>query len=146
MAQILSTGYQRAAKASQVLVAQTALSFASWEAQLNGDDLPTENFTSYDSATDNAYMEGILGFIGCELRYGGDWDAAANPLDDPPGLYPRDDLASLSFVVNINDATSWAFPYSRVRGATNGAAVKDKVTFSVTGKSQGEFTWPSGSV
>lgn len=144
--ELLGTGKQRAGKTSRVTVGALNLTFASWEASLTGDDLSTVNFESYNVAAANTYDEGILGVIGADLRFGGDWDAGTNPLGNPPGLYPRDDLATVAFFTSRLDVISWAFPYVRVRNATNGAAVKDKVTFAVSGKNQGIFTSPTGSV
>lgn len=145
MAEILNTGFQRAGKASQVNVGAMTLAFASWEAVVEGDDLETTNFESYVLADDWSYKEGILGPIGCNLDFGGDWDAGANPLDDPPGLYPRDDLTDLEFVTNQSDANFWDFPYARLRNATSGASWDDKVTFTCSGMSQGPFIFPLGS-
>ena len=146
MAEILGTGYQRAGKASQVSVGAADLTFASWQADVSGEDLETTNFESYVLADDTTYKEGILGPIECSLDFGGDWDAGANPLDDPPGLYPRDDLADVAFTVNRGDATFWEFPYVRLRGASSGSKVGEKVTFTCSGKSQGPFAYPLGSV
>ena len=144
--QILGTGKQRAAKTCRVLVGATALTFASWEATVNGEDYPTVNFESYNVVAGQAYDEGILGALSSELRFGGDWDAGTNPLGTPPGLYPRDDLASLEFYTSRLDAVFWSFPYARLRSATNGGAIGGKVTFTAAGKNQGSFTYPTGSV
>jgi hypothetical protein len=155
MAQILGTGYQRAAKLSRVLVNTTPLTFASWEAVLNGDDLNTTNFESYYTPTTNSspntFDEGILGVIGADLRFGGDWDAHFVPVGNPPGLYPRDDLTNLQFYTARVPGTqapeaAWAFGYARLRSATNGGTVKDKVTFQCSGKNQGYFAYPASSV
>ena len=150
MAQVLSTGYQRAMKSSQVVIGGTALAFASWRANVTGDDLPTRNFESYDAATAQSYDEGIIGFLGCGGDYGGDWDAHLNPIDltaaAPPGLYPRDDLADIQFVVSQVDLNEWNFPYQRIISCSNGGDVEGKVTFTASYKSQGVFDFPTGSV
>lgn len=147
MAQILGTGYQRASKASQVTVGGTSLAFSSWKADVDGQDTETTNFESYVLASDTTYREGILGPIVCNITFGGDWDAALNPLEDPPGLYPRDDLANLAFVVNRTDANFWDFPYARLRSAGSGASdVSSAISFDCGGMSQGPFVFPLGSV
>lgn len=143
---LIATGTQRAGKASRIEIGVANLAFASWSVDLKGDDLETVNFESYDLATGNSYGEGILGVLSADVRMGGDWDASQNPLDDPPGLYPRDDLQSVNFVDNRVDATEWTFAYMRIRSATNGTDVKGKVTFSASGHNQGTFSFPSGSV
>ena len=144
--ELLNTGYQRAGKASQINADNTELAFGSWDVTIDGQDLETTNFESYTLATDTTYREGILGAIVANLRYGGDWDAHANPLDDPPGMYPRDDFPNLEFVVNQGDATQWTFDYSRIRSSVSGATWDGLVTFEVTGMSQGGFDMPAGSV
>jgi hypothetical protein len=144
--QIIGTGKQRAGKTSRVLVGATPLTFASWEVGLEGEDFPTVNFESYNVAAQETFDEGIMGALASSIRFGGDWDAGTNPLDEPPGLYPRDDLASLGLQVSRLDGVGWSFPYARLRSATCGADVKGKVTFNCSGKNQGPFTYPAGSV
>jgi hypothetical protein len=144
--ELIGTGKQRAGKTSQIVVGTTPLTFASWEVTLTTDDLDTDNFESYNATAGQSYGEGIMGFLSCDLKFGGDWDAGTDPLGSPPGLYPRDDLANLNFYTSRIDGIYWSFPYARLRSATNGAQVKGKVTFSCSGKNQGPFTFPTGSV
>src|SRR5437667_229884 len=93
---------------------------------------------SYNVVAGQTYDEGILGSIGCDLRFGGDWDAGTNPLGSPPGLYPRDDLASLYFYTSRIDVVFWTFPYARIRSAVNSGDIKGKVIFNASGKNQGQ--------
>lgn len=150
MAAILATGKQRAMKSSRVEVDGTALAFASWKANVTGDDIETNNFLDYSVVTNQAYNEGILGFIGCDGDFGGDWDAGLNPTDLtavlPPGLYPRDDLANVSFYTSIVDGVFWDFPYMRIRTSSTGGDVKTAVTFTCGYRNQGVFLFPTGSV
>lgn len=144
---LLGTGKQRAGKTARVLVGGTALTYSSWDITFEGDDLETTNFESWNTPAQQTYKEGILGPIECSsVRFGGDWDAGTNPFGSPPGLYPRDDLASVSMYESRLDATFWSFQYIRVRSANNSAKVGDKVLFDVSGKSQGPFTFPVASV
>lgn len=144
--QLIGTGSQRAGKTSRVGVGATFLTFASWKANATGADLSTVNFESYNAAAAESFDEGIMGPLACDVSFGGDFDAGTNPFDDPPGLYPRDDLAALSLYASRIDATLWAFPYVRLRSANNGAEASGKVTFDCSGKNQGPFTYPAGSV
>lgn len=150
MAQILATGSQRAAKTSRIITDGETLAFASWNARVEGEDLPTENFTSWDATAEQAYNEGILGFLGCTGDFGGDWDASMNPIDytaqTPPGLYPRDDLPQTFFYTSIVDDVYFQFPYLRIRTSEVGANVKELVTFSCGYMNQGPFDFPTGSV
>ena len=152
MAQILATGFQRAAKSSSLEVDGKALAFGSWTANIKADNLPTENFTSFNVANGMAYEEGILGFIGCDGDFAGDWDASANPIDftglvTPPGLYPRDDLPSTFLYISVVDNTQYfEFPYLRIRGSTVNASVKGLVTFTAKYMNQGIFDFPTSSI
>ncbi len=145
MAQILGTGYQRAGKASAVSVTGTLLAYASWKLGMKIPDYPTTNFSSFSVAAQQSFDEGISGPLGCDISFGGDWDAHNNPLGTP-GLYPRDDLPTVLFIENRTDAVQWSFPYMRVRGSNNSAEMTGKVAFDVSGLSQGIFTFPVGSV
>jgi hypothetical protein len=140
MAQIIGTGKQRAGKNSRINVGATRIVGQRWNVTWKGDDLDTVNFES------GGLEEGILGIEGLEWSMAGDWDAGTNPFDDPPGLYPRDDLAGLEFYENVTDNVGWDLTYARVRSATNGAEVRGKVSFEASGMSQGSFTPPAGSV
>jgi hypothetical protein len=144
--ELLGTGKQRAMKAAQITVGGTALTFASWEIVLNIDDYSTVNFESWDDAEQESFDEGISGIFGCDIKFGGDWDAGTNFFDDPPGLFPRDDLADVEFVENVDDAVQWTFPFIRLRSSTNGGDIHNKVAFNCSGKNQGIFELPTGSV
>lgn len=148
---ITGTGAQRAGKLSRVLVNIVPLSYSSWTVGLASQDLSTVNFESFNTAGFNAFSggqsfgEGLHASVEAAIKFGGDWDAGTNPLDNPPGLYVRDDLFGLALEVNRFDATAWNFDYSRIRSAENGTAVGGLVTFSCSGMSQGPFTAPTGS-
>jgi hypothetical protein len=140
MAQELGTGTQRAGKNSRVQVNAVNLNQASWNVDYQGGDGDTTNFES------GGYEEGIACVLSASWSVDGNWDAGDNPFDDPPGLYVRDDLQDLYFYENVSDAVLWDFPYARVRSAKNGANVTGVVTFGSSGKNQGEFDLPTGSV
>ena len=143
--ELLGTGTQRSGKASRITIGADILTFTNWKVDQQVNDLETTNFTSYDETTDASYGEGITGIDVCNITFGGAWDASANPYDDPPGLYPRDDLADVAFYTNIVDNVSWVFDYIRLRSTSNGAEVSGLVTFTCSGMSQGIYTQPTGS-
>lgn len=140
------TGYQRAGKTSRIVVTGVPLAYSSWEVNEKTTDLDTMNFESYNVAAAESFGEGIHDGVECDLRGAGDWDAHAAPFGSPPGLYVRDDLANLLYYTSRIDNVFWTFPFARLRSATNGAEVKNKVTFSFSGMSQGPFTPPTVSV
>lgn len=140
MAEILGTGKQRAGKNSRVNVGSDVLTFAKWSVDAKVDMGDTTNFES------GGYDEGITEIYSADISFGGNWDAGDNPYDDPPGLYPRDDLADVVFHENVTDDVGWDFDYVRIRSARNGAEVRGLVTFECSGSNQGAFTYPVGSV
>jgi len=149
----VDSAYQRASKSSRISIGGTALAYTSWVVNVTGDDIVTNNFEDFDLATEQAYNEGILGFIGCAGDFGGNWDAHLNPEDltgaTPPGLYPRDDLTGVEFYTSIIDAiTPWSFPFMRIRTSSTGADCSgaNAVTFTCGYMNQGIFAFPSGSV
>ena len=143
MPAIIGTGTQRAAKTSRVQVGAQNLNFASWEAVASVADLPTVNFESYNAGDDASYSEGVSGVANCEAKFGGSYDAGANPLAAVPGIYPRDALATVNFITSRTDGTQWNFPFMRIRSVSNSGMVEQLVLFSVTdAKNQGRFTRP----
>lgn len=135
---MIDTGYQRSGKTSRVQVDGTNLRMAQYSANYRGEDLDTVNFES------GGYDEGILGIIGVDWSFRGDWDAETgyNPYATIPGIYPRDDLANLRFYPSTTESSFWSFAYARVRSANNGSEVRGKVSFEASGKSQGGFNTP----
>jgi hypothetical protein len=140
------TGAQRAGKTSRIIAQGVPLTYASWNVDQKAEDLDTMNFESYNVVSGESYGEGIHDGLECGIRGGGDWDAAAAPYGNPPGLYVRDDLSALYFYTSRIDNVFWLFPWARIRSATNGAQVKQKVTFEFSGMSQGTFIVPTVSV
>lgn len=140
---LLGTGTQRAAKTSRVQVGSQFLTYASFDVTVNGADLPTTNFESYNVPRAETFAEGIQGILSSDFKFGGAWDAGTKPTGTPPGLYPRDDLANVSLITSRLDGTNWAFTYARIRSITQSSAVEGLVLFNVQdAKNQGVFTNP----
>lgn len=137
-------GHMRIGKNSDVVVEGDSLNFATWRTTDHADDINTTHFNSISD-------QGTVGVEGVDWNMGGQWDAATNAYDDPPGLYPRDNLGLVKFYENVNDNVFWSLASNRVLSAENGAEVRDKVTFNATGKSNGVTllvgtSRPTGSV
>jgi hypothetical protein len=119
---------------------QTIMTARLWETTERGDDL---DGTSFESA---GFEEGEIGVQVVEIRFELLWDAAKNPADDPPGLYPRADLAGVQLFENVTDNVFWELPLARVLECTNSNAVRGIITYTGRMKSQGEYFRPQGSV
>jgi hypothetical protein len=118
----------------------TVLGVKNFTLTYRGDDLDTSNTLS------GGHEEGLVGFDVVEFSLEMDWDAGKNPLDDPPGIYVRDDGGPLKIWENVTDNTFWLLPVVRILSCVNSGPVKGLVSFNVTGKSNGTFTRPTGSV
>ena len=134
-------GHFRAGKGSRVSVESTVLRKSTWEVTLRGDDLDTTTFES------SGIDQGTIGIVGIDWTMGANWDAQANNFDDPPGLFPRDNLGTVIFFENVSDNVFWSLPQSRVISSKNGAEVRGLVTFSSEGKLNGPgYAQPTGSI
>lgn len=140
-APISGTGYQRSGKNTRITITGVNLTMASWNIDLEGDDLNSRNFES------SGFDQGIIGFIKCRWQLSGDWDAGTNPFENPPGLYPRSNLGNVLFWTSTSDKVAWQFPFLRVLKARNSAVTnRGKVHFEASGISNGQFYYPLGSV
>jgi hypothetical protein len=140
MAEIIGTGVQISGKTSRISADSTVLSLAKFNVVEEGQDIDTVNFDS------DGFGEGILGIQFLRWTLGGLWDAGTNPLDDPPGIYVRDDLPDLILYLNVSDDQAYTMDYARVRSSTVGTDVHGAATFDASGMSQGEYILPEGSV
>lgn len=136
----MAVGKARSGKGARVSAGGTTLRAAEFEAAQQADDLDTTNFEC--SGTE----QGTIGVLSATWSIRGDWDASVNMFDNPPGLYPRDDLLNLYLYTNLVDNVYWYFATARVLSSRNSGQVRGKVTFEASGKNQGTFVSPTGSV
>lgn len=130
----------RAGKRGRTEVNSQILSNKEWSTTYRGVDLDTTNFETNGKTTQ------LTGPVGVDWSIRGDWDASKNPLDDPPGLYPRDDGTNMQLFTNQTDNTPWQFPTFSVTNAKTTTSASGLVTFDTDGKSQDDFLPPEGSV
>ena len=133
-------GTFRAGKTSRAQVSSVDLTLSSWNATYDAPGLDTTNFE------DNGFTTGLVGPYSLNWSLSGAFDAAQNPLTDPPGLYPRDDGDSMKLYTKVADnkffnLTTWMCTSSKI-----GTTATGLVTFASDGKNQGSFTVPDGSV
>lgn len=133
-------GKQRSAKNSRIRVAATTLNYARWDANWRGDDLDTTNFESA------GLEEGLIGIEVVEFSGGGHWDAGRNPFDQPPGIFPRSDGGPVELIENVTDNIGWLLNVVRFLSTRNSAELRGVVSFEFSGKSNGAFSRPTGSV
>jgi len=132
-------GKQRAGKGARLQIGGTNLNAKTANVTERGDDLDTTNFEA------QGFETGTIGVQVCEQEIESDWDAGRNYYDNPPGIYPRDDLANVVIYENVNDGRFWSFPTSRVLSSRNIISVRPLVGFNWSGKSNGTYTRPTGS-
>ncbi len=145
-------GNFRAGKGGRVQVIDQALTICKmmkYSAKENAADLDTTNFENTITSPilgTVCYTQGLVGPIGADFSVSGNWDAAQNPLDDPPGFYVRDDGPELVLFTNRTDNIFYDFLLTRFLSTTLDVDVNGLVTFSVDGKSQAAYNRPVGSV
>lgn len=130
----------RAGKTGRVAVGSQLLAMLEWSVTARGADLDTTNFES------NGIEEGLVGIIGADWAVRANWDAGKNPLDDPPGLFPRDNGTAMSLFTNVADNKPYVFPFYRCLNSKITTNATGLVTFDADGKNQGPFQEPTGSV
>ncbi len=138
-----ANGHFRAGKNSRVDVGAgpTHLTAESWDVDYHTDNLETINFEC------SGIDQGTIGILYVDWNLSANWDALQNKYDDPPGLFPRDNLGSVKFYENVSDNVFHSLPANRVISAKNSANVKDLVKFQASGKIQGTgYANPTGSV
>lgn len=129
----------RSGKTGRTKVGSQTLTHKQWSTRYHGVRLGVENFES------NGWNEGLIGFRGLDWTLGANWDATKNPLDDPPGLYPRDNGTSMQLYTSTSDDKSWSIPFWLCEESTISVDATGLVTFDAKGQSQGEVTPPTGS-
>ena len=129
-------------KSSRVTVGAgpTIMKRSDWTNTLKGDDSDDTNFES------GGNEEGQVGITVIEWTLKGLWDLAQNPIDDPPGFYPRNDLSLLKFYPSQPTASLFnLLTVARVLSVAINANVKQNLTVDASGKSQGPYTVATGS-
>lgn len=130
----------RAGKNSRASCDGTVLNMNEYSWTHHGDPLDVTNFES------NGLYEGIIGIQSLDWTLRGDWDAAKNPFDDPPGLYPREDGESLVMYTNKTDGKAASMTAYLCSDSTVNSTATGKVGYNAAGKSNGSFSVPTGSV
>lgn len=133
-------GTFRSGKDARVQVDGANLNLGNWDYTHHADDLDNVNFES------NGLDQGIIGVEGADANFDGFFDHGVNPADDPPGVYPRDDLPNVNLYTNVDDDLYCSLPLARCLSIKINTAVRDQVKFAATCKSQAEFSDPTGSV
>ena len=134
---------QRAGKNGRIAWGNSNLRAKQWSTDDKADDIDTTNFESVVQGI--SYDEGLTGPNVAEWSFSGSWDATANAFDDPPGIYPRDEGGPLKLYTNLTDAVFYNLILVRVLSAKVSCPVRGDVTFEASGKSQGQYTRPTGS-
>jgi len=124
----------------QVGAGPTIMKKSDWTNTLSGEDADDTNFES------GGNEEGQVGITRIEWTLKGNWDLAANPYDNPPGFYPRNDLATLKFFPSQSNTGIFnLLPLARVLSTAVNCNVKQNVTVDASGRSQGPYTLATGN-
>lgn len=133
-------GKFRSGKSGRTDVNSQILNNRQWSTNFTGASLDTSNFET------NGWKQQLIGLESVAWSIAGDWDAGKNPLDDPPGLFPREDGVDMLLYTNVTDAHVWQIPFWSCSDSKTSTSVDGKVTFDASGDSQGQIFPPVGSV
>lgn len=129
-----------AGKTGRTQVGNSILALQEWSTAYHADPLDTTNFES------NGHQEELVGVDGVDFTVKGNWDSNANPLTDPPGLYPRDDGGAAGAAISLylkQGAQNWNFPLWCCTASDISVTTRGLVTFNSSLKSQGPYTKPA---
>lgn len=129
----------KAGKTGRVQVNAINMATSEWSCTLTGAELDTSNFEG------NGRHSYILGLEGMSWSISSLYDAAKNPLDDPPGLYARDDGTNMKLYVDRPNSRYWDLPTWICSSAATTVTVAGLVTFTASGKAQDDFALLTGS-
>lgn len=132
-------GHFRAAKGARIQYNNTNLLMADWNANDQGDKLDSSCFEN--SAGQEQY---VLGFSKLDYDASGNWNAQTNPFDNPPGIVPTDNGGPIKLFTNTAESF-WNIPQAFVASCSNGAPVKQLVTYKFSGAAQPGWSPPTGS-
>lgn len=146
-------GVFRAGKGGAVNVNSTVCNMKKFSVTESAGDLDTTNFESWTdeygssgSGGGISFEQGLVGVLSAKFDIDGNWDAAQDPYDPPVGFYPRDDGPQVVTYINFIDTTYFQFFATRFLTGTVATATADLVTFAISGKNQGPYQRPTGSV
>jgi hypothetical protein len=123
------------------------------KATVNGTDINVEGWSVSTAAdrvdvtsTRTAGYRGIItGIKGLTFSLTLKWDAAANPLDNPPSLVPGTTLSTVRLYLNGTSSPYWSITSAKVLSVTNGSTVADATGLTVECEADGSFTAPTGN-
>lgn len=134
------SGKFRSGKNSRIIVEGSTLSHSEWGLDYRGERLDTRNFES------EGWDEALIGFRGVDWSTRGLWDAGLNIVDDPPGLYPRDDGEDMECIPATSDLISWQLAFWLCQTSNHRASATGLVEIDASGTSQSVVTPIAGSV
>lgn len=119
-----------------------------WTTSLDGDELDTSSFESASITTPGVVLRGktyLIGMSSLSWTIDANWDAAKNPLDQPPGLYVRDDGTLMKLFSSTADGRFWSMPTWMCSGCNMAVNATGIVSFKANGKAQDNFVLITGS-
>ena len=124
----------------RVAIGGVALTQAKWSVKPKGILLPSTNFESV-AADGLTYAEQIFGIRSAAVTFSGFWDAAANP-HVTFGIVGGAQILNVQIFLTKTINKCFAFPFFSVEDVTVDDDVTGLLTISVSGMSNGPFTYP----
>lgn len=122
-------------KFGKVLVGVTTICITKWKATHNLGEQDVTDTCSNGKGESTGTIERV------EFSFEGNWRADQNPYQTPPSLAPTDSGPNVKLYVNKNSTNpTFDMPTTFISSVEVNLDVPGVVTWTVTGKSQGDFT------
>jgi hypothetical protein len=126
-------------KLGKVTVNATDINVEGWSVE------PTVDEHDVTSTRTSGYGAVIPGIKRLKFTLNLKWDAAANPLDNPPNLRAGGTITTVKLYLNDTTSPFWSIPTAIVTGTPMEVKVADDVKITINCTADGTFTAPTGN-
>jgi hypothetical protein len=126
-------------KLGKVTVNATDINVQGWSVD------PTVDEHDVTSTRTGGYGGVIAGIKRLKFTVTLNWDAAANPLDNPPNLGAGSVVSTIKLYLNDTTSPFWSIPSAVVTGTPMEVKVNDDVKITINCTADGTFSKPTGN-
>lgn len=127
-------------KKGKITLNGTTVKLKKWSVNPQSQDHDSTNFES------EGFGEGLGGIREADVNFEGDWDSAQNPHDDPPNIMDGEVITDVRLYIDRDNSLFFDFDEIRIISVPVNQEVRGVCQISVSAKTNGEFSYPTGSV
>lgn len=124
------------AKFAQVRFGSSVITAKKWTVTPTADMLDITNFEG------NGFADWIAGIYQADFTVEGDWDSANDQFANPFSFVIGTIVTGVKLYTNTIASAFWSFPTAIISETPMTAAVRETITFVITMKAKGSFTYP----